>query len=398
MMTFTNLTGHPVLDTILVSFAVTLTPYLYKQINTWVEEVVARFESGVCIPDVELIRACTSVNPKYEAVLAWLNDHVAYKHGSIEVTAKRLRPKTTSHQFTYNGSQRLRFWCTEEECKARFHTTTVNTLHITGKRLQDVLAFVEEVYEDHLKASRARKKWMMVDGVWTSEPLPVRTFEQLALDASVKEDLVNDLETFLASEAQYRRVGVMWKRGYLLHGPPGSGKSSTILAMAQKSLRDVYVVSLNELEDDTGLHACLSQVPTEAVVVFEDIDCDGRLAHERQAPKEEPVVRIKNVTLKALLNELDGLNSTEGRIAVVTTNHRDLLDSALIRPGRIDKQVLLGNATTATVAGLMSLFFGRAPNPAIEVKKTVTPALVSGICLENWSDFDAAVRKVRRVV
>ncbi|KAI9109652.1 hypothetical protein K1719_019282 [Acacia pycnantha] len=58
------------------------------------------------------------------------------------------------------------------------------------------------------------------------------TFETLALDPDIKRFMVEDLERFMSRKEYYKKVGKPWKRGYLLHGPPGTGKSSLIAAMA----------------------------------------------------------------------------------------------------------------------------------------------------------------------
>lgn len=390
-----QLTGNPVVDTIIVSVAVTVAPFIFKYINTWVEQLVAGWENSVCIPAVDFSDYPALANPKYTAVVQWLNKHVTFTHGNVEVTATELRPKVTPHRFQYKKFKNLKCWCTEKETKS--HASSKNCiLNISGQHLSQVLTFVNEVHAAHAKANNAPKKWLMVDEAWNPEPLPVRSFDQVAMDSSVRQDLVRDVDTFKASRARYQQVGVIWKRGYLLHGPPGSGKSTAIMALAHRTGRDVYIVNLNEVESDAALHAMLSHVPAEAIVAMEDIDCDGDLAHERGENRR--VQHGKHVSLKALLNQLDGLHSKEGRITVITTNHKDVLDSALIRPGRIDRQILLGHVTPATLAEIMSLYFDRRPKPCISIKQKIMPAEISGVCLQHMDDFDAAVKKVRELV
>ncbi len=73
------------------------------------------------------------------------------------------------------------------------------------------------------------------------------TFETLAIDPSLKARVIADLKAFVECEEFFRKVGRPWKRGYLLHGPPGTGKTSLIAAMAKYLEYDIYDVQLNEV-------------------------------------------------------------------------------------------------------------------------------------------------------
>ncbi|KAK3015098.1 hypothetical protein RJ639_006778 [Escallonia herrerae] len=138
------------------------------------------------------------------------------------------------------------------------------------------------------------------------------TFDKLAMDPDVKKALIDDLDRFVTRKEYYKRVGKAWKRGYLLYGPPGTGKSS------------VY----SNLE----LKKKLMATTNRSIVVIEDIDCSADIKdHDHRMGNSR-------LTLSSLLNFIDGLWSSCGdeRVIVFTTNHKDRLDPALLRPGRMD--------------------------------------------------------------
>uniref|UniRef100_F6HV43 AAA+ ATPase domain-containing protein n=2 Tax=Vitis vinifera TaxID=29760 RepID=F6HV43_VITVI len=187
------------------------------------------------------------------------------------------------------------------------------------------------------------------------------TFETLAMESKKKEEIVNDLTIFRTRKEYYSKIGKAWKRGYLLHGPPGTGKSSMIAAMANLLNYDIYDLELTSVKDNTELRKLLIETTSKSILVIEDIDCSLDLTGQRKKKKEKeeedeeskdnPILKKgkegeskeSKVTLSGLLNFIDGLWSAcgEERLIVFTTNHVEKLDPALIRRGRMDKHIEL---------------------------------------------------------
>ncbi|KAH9615038.1 hypothetical protein KSS87_014466 [Heliosperma pusillum] len=182
------------------------------------------------------------------------------------------------------------------------------------------------------------------------------TFDTLALDPDVKTSIMADLDRFVKRKEFYKRVGRAWKRGYLLYGPPGTGKSSLVAAMANYLRFDVYDLQLGNLIRDSDLRRLLLATANRSILVIEDIDCSVDIKNRRNDNKvgftdNNGIIHHKppeiQLTLSGLLNFIDGLWSSCGdeRIIVFTTNHKEKLDPALLRPGRMDMHIHMSYLT-----------------------------------------------------
>lgn len=150
--------------------------------------------------------------------------------------------------------------------------------------------------------------------------------------------------------------GIPYRRGYLLHGAPGSGKTSFIQALAGAVGYNICLLNLAErgLTDDK-LNHLLGLVPDRSFILLEDVDS----AFNRRVQTSEDGFKGA-VTFSGLLNALDGVASTEERIIFMTTNHYERLDPALIRPGRVDLAEMLDDAVGEQAERLFIKFYGNA--------------------------------------
>ena len=174
-------------------------------------------------------------------------------------------------------------------------------------------------------------------------PRPSRPLESVILNKEIKDLIINDLESFISSSKWYYERGIPYKRGYLLYGPPGTGKTSLIFSLAGFLNYSICVLNLSDrtLTDDRLIYL-LTNAPLRSIIVLEDIDLPFRIEATKQENSKiyEGLTRI---TFSGLLNGLDGIISSEGRIIFGTTNSSlNDINSTLIRPGRFDLKLLIG--------------------------------------------------------
>lgn len=225
--------------------------------------------------------------------------------------------------------------------------------------------------------------------------------------------LLADSKDFLRSEKWYADRGIPYRRyiihcydtvskltvhfyrGYLLYGTPGSGKSSLIHALAGELALDIYVISLSaSWMNDSTLTNLMSRIPARSILLLEDLDAafthstsrdsdsTGAPEGKKEGPKNKDEDDKKDVkkdvndqntlSLSGLLNSLDSIQASEGRILFATTNHLERLDPALSRPGRMDVWVEFKNASKYQAEGLFRNFFP-AHEDDIEIMTESTP-------------------------
>ncbi|KAI1759172.1 mitochondrial chaperone BCS1 [Hypoxylon sp. FL1150] len=172
---------------------------------------------------------------------------------------------------------------------------------------------------------------------------PIRRLETVHFDDRLKHELLADIRKYLDPKTKrlYQSRSMPYRRGYLLYGPPGTGKSSLSTALAGEFGLDLYEVRIPSVANDQELEQMFQEIPPRCLVLLEDIDA---IWTNREPLDDEKNGKVRSsCTLSGLLNVLDGVGSPEGRIVIMTTNKPDRLDSALVRPGRIDMKVMLGN-------------------------------------------------------
>uniref|UniRef100_A0A914DRG9 Mitochondrial chaperone BCS1 n=1 Tax=Acrobeloides nanus TaxID=290746 RepID=A0A914DRG9_9BILA len=209
----------------------------------------------------------------------------------------------------------------------------------------------EFLFECAAEPVQAMKKGLQVHFVqggnyWTfwDTPRRRRTMDSVILSSGLSERLCKDVQTFMESADWYHERGVPYRRGYLLYGPPGTGKTSVISALASQFGYSVAILSLNDrLLTDSTVNQLINRAPNKTFVLLEDIDVAFVSREEKEDSEKENSKQKTPVTLSGLLNAIDGVASAEGRIIFMTTNYKEHLDSALIRPGRIDFQAYLGH-------------------------------------------------------
>jgi len=244
----------------------------------------------------------------------------------------------------------------------------------THDLVRDFLAAAFEASLEHEAVIKIQvsdgEKWRDVVGQ------PVRPLASVILKDDLLAEILSDAREFAGSRPWYEERGIPYRRGYLFHGPPGNGKTTAIKAMAGELGLSVACLSMgNPYLTDDGLNTLITSLSPRSILLIEDVDCVFRAKRETE--------HVNHVTVSGLLNALDGLYSGEGRILILTTNHPERLDPALIRPGRIDRSIQIGNATTDQARRLFLWFYHDQVSPAIE-------ALAVRFANRDWTEVSMA--------
>ncbi|PIM97228.1 AAA+-type ATPase [Handroanthus impetiginosus] len=188
-------------------------------------------------------------------------------------------------------------------------------------------------------------------GQWGSVNLDhPSTFDTLAVDPAMKNEPIEDLNRFVRRRHFYRRVGKAWKRRHLLSEPPGTGKSSLIAAMANYLKFDVY------------------DLVNKSILVIEDIDCSIDIENRKDR----------------------GYNPNPQRIIILTTNHKDRLDPALLRPGHMDMHVHMSYCTFSGFEILASNYLGIKSHSKLDAIER----MIAKVELMKSQDVEIALDKV----
>lgn len=236
------------------------------------------------------------------------------------------------------------------------------------------------------------------------------------------DELKERLDLFVNHPEWYAERGIPHSLGIMLHGIPGAGKTSTIKAIAKDTHRHIFNLSLrpyttqkqllNLFYNETvvvhkydGSKTSYNIPMNRRVYVIEDIDCMTDVTLDRSLiPSTTGAAAPEGgsgdaVTLSFLLNLLDGVLETPGRILIITSNYPEKLDKALVRPGRIDVKIEFKNASREFIREMVSRFYSKAVTleaiPA-ELEDKFTPAEVMESLCTYFKDSDAAIKHLQQ--
>jgi hypothetical protein len=263
-----------------------------------------------------------------------------------------------------------------------------------------------------------------------------RTFNNIFFDG--KKQLIDKIDFFINNKDWYYEKGIPYSLGIGLHGPPGTGKTSFIKALANYTKRHIIVLSLKIIKTKHQLESLFFENTynddnednsiswDKKILVFEDIDCIGDIIlnreenkkkekknNDKKINKKDDLVKVGNIiqticelnestptfsltkdqpiTLDDILNLWDGIRETPGRILIISSNHYNKLDPALIRPGRIDITHELSNTSHNTISEIYLHLFGNKIDKKMlsKVKENFySPAELINIYVSNKNEFD----------
>lgn len=206
-----------------------------------------------------------------------------------------------------------------------------------------------------------------------------RSVESVILPNNLCQEVVTNIRKFQAAKGWYNSMGIPYRKGILLYGPPGNGKTSLVLAVASALNMNVNILFLGDSTiTDSVLNDLLSRMDNNTIVLIEDIDCTFQ---NRKAAKGS---KSLGVSFSGLLNAIDGLATQGGRVLFMTTNKLHELDPALIRPGRADDRILIANATPGQAKEIFSRFYPGSPEEqAIQFSEKIPDGMLSMAAIQG---------------
>lgn len=360
-----------------------------------------------------------SRDKSYYWLLQWISTHgTNTQHLSVETSfhqsdAGRIStrydfiPSPGSHFFKYK-----KHWIRVDRNREKqmvdinrgvpFETVTLTSV---GRNRSVYFDILEEARQMALQKEEGRTvMYTAVGPEWRpfGSPRRKRPLDSVVLDRSVSDRIVTDIKEFIGNPKWYMDRGIPYRRGYLLYGPPGCGKSSYINALAGELDYSICVLNLSErgLSDDR-LNHLLTMAPEQSIILLEDIDA---AFVSRDLTLENPVAYqgMSRLTLSGLLNALDGVASAEARIIFMTTNYVERLDPALIRPGRVDIKEKIDYATDHQLQQMYIRFYPEESldmarvfsQSARTVNDKISLAQVQGLFLQYKSEPQSVIENV----
>jgi chaperone BCS1 len=264
--------------------------------------------------------------------------------------------------------------------------------------------FVQELRQDiyRIKNNCSRKDdeiavMTIKDNVWKKTVITnKRDMDTIFIPQQQKRALLYSIEKFINDKDWYIKNGIPYQLGILLYGPPGTGKSSLIKAVAGYFDKNICLLRASELEK---IQEAIVDLPKESILVIEDIDSNS-LVHDREAKNNDRQILVQAnasrrsapdskppLNLSDVLNTFDGLLASPGRIMIMTTNHIDKLDPALIRPGRADLKLEIGYINAETFSAFVRHFYGTAIEETFSLRsdKLTISAIQNDYLMNNLS-------------
>jgi chaperone BCS1 len=299
-----------------------------------------------------------------------------------------LSPGYGRYFFQYNGRYGIIIHAMkEEETPNSKRVTTSEHYKITmlGRNSHPTLKALIEETEQLREKDVSRQYIMNWNGnYWSYLPSKrKRSMTTVYIDPKINKEVVGHIEWFMKNEEWYIIRGIPYRLGILLEGPPGTGKTTYATALAGLFDKPICIANLSSLGSDNAIMNAFASAPHNAIILLEDVDtfpvANARvetaapnsnvqaLAGILQAAEKSTAEAINPMTLAGLLNAIDGVSASEGRILIMTSNYPEKLDKALVRSGRVDRRVHIGWLPPEEVERMFVTFFPERINQSKQI-------------------------------
>jgi chaperone BCS1 len=251
-------------------------------------------------------------------------------------------------------------------------------------------AFMSELSQFKKKEVSALSVYTWRGGYWSwSGHKRKRSLDTVYMPAKTLADIIKVIKDFLANEEWYAARGIPYRIGILFEGGPGTGKTTLSTALAGYFDKTLYSMNLASIGSDESLQYSFSSANRDGIILIEDVDgfkaaqdrgniereespgsvvaAPGHQSGTKSAAPPEAATpgtlttangeKLQQVTISGLLNAIDGVAATEGRILIMTTNDITKLDPALLRSGRVDHKFTIGHLEADDVVNMFKCFY-----------------------------------------
>lgn len=251
-----------------------------------------------------------------------------------------------------------------------------------------VISLIVSIFMMIKSKTLTRKKSFAVDSLdITPEESTTFDFNSVAGNEEAKES-VNDIVDFLKNPEKYSRYGARMPKGIILYGQPGTGKTLLAKAVAGEAKVPFYAMTGSDfIQIYVGVGASRirqlfkkARTNGKAVIFIDEIDAIGKKRSGGSSGGSDE----RDQTLNALLTEMSGFNEKEGIVVIAATNRLDMLDSALLRPGRFDRHIEISLPDLSARKKIIELHLSNKPIRKIDIEDLARKtAYFSGAKLES---------------
>ncbi len=217
-----------------------------------------------------------------------------------------------------------------------------------------------------------------------------KPLKDVVLHPDARNKIISDIEGWIKSRGEYERRGISYKRVHCYYGPPGTGKTTLVKSIAKEYGFNIFSINLNKSTDEEILYL-LREIDPGSILLFEDIDSffNGR-------KKLGAKGKDSGVSFSGFLNALDGVVELNGILVIVTTNHIEKMDPALMRAGRIDTKVEISYSSEREISEYLTIFYDQ--KIVIKTRGNLPMVDVQNICLENKSSSKEAIKLLEELL
>lgn len=293
---------------------------------------------------------------------------LVFNYQGILITLTRKNKEGSNSSSSQNSSNFFGFYLElyvdirNKDKLIQFMDLVVSKYTEREKTSDSIYFLVPDMYDLSLDVGRSIKK---------------RNWDTLFLPEQMIVEIKTDINHYLRSIDKYERLGISYKRNYLFSGLQGTGKTSLAIVIASQLKMNIYKLSLMSFEKAGMLETLANNIKPNTLILIEEVD----KLYDNKKTRDES----NKIPYEEFLSFLDGANTPEGCIVVMTTNYPEKLDSTFIRKGRIDREFKFTYIELEPALRMFMFYYDIMYTPELgkEFSKVFKPGVFSASMLQH---------------